>query len=170
MILALSNDGMEWFLDFGPDSVNLTVEDLVRERKMHSQEFSLPAWRLLLSQRQDFVNSNYCQPTKKQEIRDEIIPKGSPQHMDTSRYQVSDLDDLELYWKNDQLQVDVAFRSRIDTSFSPTVVDDLETGGSAENPKPLDGEEDKENPPPTTSVCERPTRPPALLRIGPFGT
>ena len=50
--------------------------------------------------------------------------------------------------------------------------DDLEIGGSAENPILLDEEEDKENSPPTTTTpfSETPTRPPALLRIRPFGT
>ena len=50
--------------------------------------------------------------------------------------------------------------------------DDLELGGSAENPILLDEEEDKENSPPTTStpVSERPTQPPALLRSCPLAT
>ena len=44
-------------------------------------------------------------------------------------------------------------------------------GGSAKNPILLDEEEDKQNSPPTTTaVCERRTRPPALLRSRPFGT
>ena len=48
--------------------------------------------------------------------------------------------------------------------------DDLEMGGSAENPILFDEEEDKENsPPPTTPVSERPTQPPALLRSLPVG-
>ena len=91
--------------------------------------------------------------------------------MDTSGYQVSaDLDDVDFYWKKDQLDVDDVVRPRIHTSFSPTAFDDSEMGGSAENPILLDEEEDKENSPPTTPVPERPTRSPALRRSCPFGT
>ena len=42
-------------------------------------------------------------------------------------------------------------------------------GGSGENTKILDKEEDKENSLPTTPVSERPMPPPALLRGHPFG-
>ena len=95
--------------------------------------------------------------------------------MDTNVYQVSsaDLDDVEFYWENDQLDVDTVFRPGIDTPFSPTAFGDLEMVRSAENPILLDEEEDKENsppPPPTTPISERPTRPPALLRSRSFGT
>ena len=31
MILSVSKDDFEWSLDFGPDSVTLTVKDLVQE-------------------------------------------------------------------------------------------------------------------------------------------
>ena len=93
--------------------------------------------------------------------------------MDTSGNKVSaDMDDVEFYCKNDQLDVDAVFRPGIDTPFSTTAFDDLEMGGSAENPILLDEEEDKENflLTTTTPVTERPTRPPALLRSRrPFG-
>ena len=84
----------------------------------------------------------------------------------------ADLDNVEFYWENDQLDVGVVFRPDIDTPFSPTVFDDLKMGSSAENPILLDEEEDKENSPPTTTtpVSERPTQPPALLRTRPIGT
>ena len=80
--------------------------------------------------------------------------------MDTNGNQVSaDLNDVEFYWENDQLDVDAAFIPGIVTPFSPTAFDDLEMGGSAENPILLDEEEEKENSPPptTTPVSERPT-------------
>ena len=91
--------------------------------------------------------------------------------MDTSGHQVSaDLEDVEFYSENDQLDVDALFRPGIDTPSSPTTFYDLEMGGSAENPILLDEEGDKQNSPPPTPVSERPTRPPALLRSRPFGT
>ena len=91
--------------------------------------------------------------------------------MDTSGYQVSDLDDVEFYWENDQLDADATFRRGMDTPFSTTGFDDLDKGGSAGNPTLLDEEGKKEKSPPTTTpVSERPTRPPALLRSHPLGT
>ena len=105
---------------------------------------------------------------------DEVLSSvGAQEGLDRSGYQVSaDLDDVEFYWENDQLEVDALFRPGIDTPFSPTAFDDLELAGSAENPILLDKEEDKENSPPTTTtpLSERLTRPIALLRSRPFGT
>ena len=66
--------------------------------------------------------------------------------------------------------MDSVFRQGIDTTFSPTVFDDLLMGdGSVENPIVLDEKQDKENAPPTTPVSERPTQPPRLLRSRAFG-
>ena len=80
------------------------------------------------------------------------------------------MDDVDIYWENDQLDVDAVFRPGMDTPFPPTAVDDLERVGSAEKLILLDGDEDIENSPPTTPVSQRRTRPPALLRSRPFGT
>ena len=41
MISSASNDGSEWFPDFGPDSVTLTVKDLVQELTKSLQEIPL---------------------------------------------------------------------------------------------------------------------------------
>ena len=43
MTLSISNDTIEWFLDFGTDSVTLTVKDPVQETTITSQEFPLAA-------------------------------------------------------------------------------------------------------------------------------
>ena len=79
------------------------------------------------------------------EIRDEVLSSvGAKEGLDTSGYQTSsDLDDVEFYWQNDLLDVDAVVRPGIDTTFSPTAFDDLEMGGSAENPILLDEDEDK---------------------------
>ena len=89
-----------------------------------------------------------------------------------SGYQVSaDLDNVEFYWGNDQLDVIAVFRAGIYTAFSPTAFDNLQMRGSAENPIVLDEEGDKKNSlPPSTPVSARPTWLPALLRSRPFGT
>ena len=58
MIFLVSNDGMQWTLDFGPDSVTFAVDDLHPNITNSSQEIPLAAWQLLLSQRQDFLNNH----------------------------------------------------------------------------------------------------------------
>ena len=58
MIFSVSNDGIQWTLDFGPDSVTIAVNDLDQNITISSQEIPLAAWQLLLSQRQDFLNNH----------------------------------------------------------------------------------------------------------------
>ena len=131
---------------------------------------------LLLSQRREFLNNHLARvpvtPNQQgtHQMRDELLSSVGAQDIDTSGYQVSaDLDDVELYWEYSQLDVDAVFRPGIGTTFSPTAFDDLEMGGSAENPILLDEEDNKENlPQPTTPVSER--VPTALLRNRLFGT
>ena len=128
-----------------------------------SQEILLAAWNLLLSKRQKFLNNHLTRvpdtPNQQgtNEVRDELLSSIGVQDMDTSGYQVSDLDVVEFYWESDQLGVDAVFSPGCDSPFSPTALDDLEKGGSAENAFLLEEEEDKENSPPTTPVSERPT-------------
>ena len=93
------------------------------------------------------------------EMRDEVLSSVGAQNLDTSCYQVSDLEDIEFNWES--LELDAVFRPGIDTPFSPTTFDDLSMEGSVENPIVLDEEENKENSAPTTTpVSERPTEPP----------
>ena len=105
------------------------------------------------------------------EMRDEVLSSVGAQNLDTSSYQVSDLEDIEFNWENSQLDMDSMFRPGIETPFSPTVFDELLMGdGSVENPTELDEEEDKENaPPPTTPESVRPNETPRLLRRRAFG-
>ena len=58
MIFSVSNDGIQWTLDFGPDSVTIAVNDLDQNITISSQEIPLAAWQLLLSQRQDFLDNH----------------------------------------------------------------------------------------------------------------
>ena len=180
MISSVSNGGIEWSLYFAPDSVTLTGKDLVQEKTISSQDFPLEAWSLLLSQRRQLLNNHLAQvpvtPNQQgtDEMREQVLSSvGAQEGLNTSWYQVSaDLDDVDFYWENDQLQFDAVFKPGIDAPSSQTAFDDLEMGGSAENPILLDEDEDKENSPPTTTtpVSERPTPRPALLRSCPFGT
>ena len=108
------------------------------------------------------------------EMRDEVLSNVGAQDMDTSGYQMSDLDDVEFYSENDQLDVDAVSRQGIDTHFSPSNLNYFEIGLEAENPILIEEEQDKEKSPPrphpTTPVSERPTQPPVLMRSCPIGT
>ena len=106
MIFSVSNDGIQWTFDFGPDSVTIAVNDLDQNITISSQETPLAAWQLLLSQRQDFlynhlarvpINSNQ---EGTMEMRDEVLSSVGAQDLDTSSYQVSDLEDIEFNWEN----------------------------------------------------------------------
>ena len=104
-------------------------------------------------------------------MRDEVLSSVGAQDLDTSSYQVSDLEDIEFNWENSQLEMDAVFRPGIDTPFSPTIFDDLSMEGSVENPIVLDEEEHKENaPPPSVSESVRLRDAPRLQRSRPFGT
>ena len=98
------------------------------------------------------------------EIRDEVLSKVGAQDLDTSSYQVSDLEDIEINWENSQLDKDAVFRLGIDTPFSLATFDDLSMEWSVENPIVLRVEEDKETAPPWTSESIRPMEPPRLQR------
>ena len=56
MIFSVSSDGIQWTLDFGPDSVTIAVNDLDQNITISSQKIPQAAWQLLLAQRQDFLN------------------------------------------------------------------------------------------------------------------
>ena len=176
MIFSVSSDGIQWTLDFVPDSVTIAVNDLDQTITISSQEIHLAAWQLLLSQRQDFSNNHLARvpitPNQEgtKELRDEVLSSVWAQDLDTGGYHVSDLQDIDFNWESSQLEMDAVFRPGIDTPFSPTTFDDLSMeGSSVENPIVLDEEEDKENAPPPTPVSERPTKPPGLLRSRAFG-
>ena len=100
MIFSVSNDGIQWTLDFGPDSVTIAVHDLDQKITISSQEIPLAAWQLLLSQRQDLLNNHLARVliTQNQrgtmEMRHEVLSSVEAQDLDTSGYQVSDLEDI----------------------------------------------------------------------------
>ena len=176
MIFSVSNDGIQWTLDFGPNSVTIAVNDLDQNITINSQELPLAAWQLLLSQRQDFLDNHLPKVpiTENQEgtmeMREQVLSSVGAQDLSSSSYQVSDLEDMEFNWENSQLDMDAVFRPGIDTPYSPTTFDDLSMEGSLENFIKLDEEEDKENvPPPTTPESVRPTEPPRLQRSRAFG-
>ena len=58
MIFSISNDGIEWSLDFGPDSATLTVKNRIQGITISSQVVPLAPWSLFLSQWHDFLNDH----------------------------------------------------------------------------------------------------------------
>ena len=131
---------------------------------------------MLLSQRQDFLNNHLARvpinPNQEATIvmRDEVLSSVGAQDLDTSSYQVSDLEDIEFNWEDSQLDMDAVFTPSIDTPFSPTTFDDLSMGGTVENPIVLDEQQEKDNAPAqTTPESVRPTEPPKLQRSRAFG-
>ena len=141
MIFSVSNDGIQWTLDFGPDSVTIAVNDLHQNITISSQEIHLAGWQLLLSQRQDFLNNHLARvpitPNQEgtMEMREEVLSSVGAQDLDTSSSQVSDLEDIDFNWDDSQLDMDAVFRPGIDTPFSPTTFDDLLMGdGSVDTP------------------------------------
>ena len=72
---TVSNNGTQWILDFGPDSVVLSVNDLDENLTISSLENPLAAWSLLLSQRQEFWTITCFEfpllPTNREHLRRE---------------------------------------------------------------------------------------------------
>ena len=177
MQFTVSNNGTQWILDFGSDSVVLSVKDLDENLTISSLELPLAAWSLLLSQRQEFLENHLPRvpitPNQQGtfEMR-EVLSRVGAQDTDTSGYELSDLEDIEFSWENPAVDMDSAYRAGIDTPFSPSIFDDFQMEGStAANPILVDDEEDKENSPTTrTPESERPTEPTRLLSSRPFGT
>ena len=106
MIFSVSNHGIQWTLDFGRDSVTIAVNDLDQNITISSQEIPLAAWQLLLTQKQDFLDYHLSRvpitPNQEatMEMRDEVLSSVVAQDLDTSSYQVSDLEDIEFNWEN----------------------------------------------------------------------
>ena len=124
MIFSVFDDGNEWSLVFGPVSALLTLENLAPELTISYGETVLAAWNLLLSQREDSLNNHLARvpitPNQERtmEMKDEVLSSVGAQDMDTSGYQMCDLDDFDFYYEKDQLDVDDIFRPFIDTPFS----------------------------------------------------
>ena len=104
-------------------TLTIPVKDLHQNITISSQEIPLAPWQLLLSQRQDFLNNYLARvpitPNKEGtiEMREEVLSSVGAQDLDTSGYQVSDLEDIEFNWEDSQLDMHAVFRPGIDTPF-----------------------------------------------------
>ena len=96
MQFTVSNNGAQWILDFGPDSVVLSVKDLDENITISSLGIPLAAWSLLLSQRQKFLDNHLPRvpitPNQQGtfEMREEVPSSFGAQDTDTSGYELSD--------------------------------------------------------------------------------
>ena len=103
------------------------------------------------------------------EMRDEVLSSVGAQVLDTSSYQLTDVEDIELNWENSHLDMDAVYTPGMDAPFSPTTFDDLSMEGSVDKHIVLDEEEDKENASPSTSESVRPTETPRLQKSRALG-
>ena len=87
---TVSNNGTQWILYFGPDSVALSVKDLDENFTISSLEVPLAAWSSLLSQRQKFLDNRLPRvpitPNQQGtfEMREEVLFSVGAQDTDTS--------------------------------------------------------------------------------------
>ena len=126
---TVSNKGTQWILDFGPDSLVLTVKDLDENLTISSLEVSLAARSLLLSQRQEILDNHLPRvlitPNQQGtlEMREEVLSSVGAQDTDTSGYEISDLEDIEFRWEDPAVEMEIVYRLGIDTLFFPSIFD-----------------------------------------------
>ena len=115
MQFTVSNNGTQCILDFGLDSVVLSVKDLDKNITISSLEIPLAAWSLLLSQRQEFLDNHLPRvpltPNQQGtfEMREEVLSSVGAQDTDTSGYELSDLENIEFNWEDPAVDVDSVF-------------------------------------------------------------
>ena len=113
MIFAASNEGIQCFLYFGPVSPILIVKQFVQEMTKSSQWIRMPARNLLLSQTQGFLDNHLDQIsiTLNQlglfELREVVFAIAGAKHMNTSSYELSNLGDIDFFWENSQVGLDL---------------------------------------------------------------
>ena len=98
---TISNNGTQWTLEIGPDSVILSVKDVDENLTISSLESPLAASSFLLCQRQVFLDNHLPRvpitPNQQGtfEMREEILSSVGVQDTDKSGYELSDLEDTE---------------------------------------------------------------------------
>ena len=124
MQITVSNNGTQWILDFGPDSVLLSVKDLDENLTMSSLEIPLAARSFLLSQRQEFLDNHLLRvpitPNQQGtfEMREEVLSSVGAQDTDTNGYELSDLEDIQFSCEDPAVDMDSVYQPGIDTLFS----------------------------------------------------
>ena len=136
MQYTVSHNGTQWNLDFGLDSVVLSLKDLDENLTISSLKLPLAAWSLLLSQRQDFLDNHLPRvpltPNQQEtfEMREEVLSSVGTQDTDSRAHELSDLEDIELSREVPAVDMDSVYGPAIDTPFSPSIFDDFQMEGS----------------------------------------
>ena len=114
MQFTVSNNGTQRTLDFGPDSVVLSVKDPDENLTITSLKIPLATWSLLLSQRQEFLDNHLPRvpitPNQQRiiEMR-EVLSSVRAQDTNTSGYKLSDLEDIEFSWEDPAVDMDSVY-------------------------------------------------------------
>ena len=138
MIFSVTNDSIDWSLDFVPDSVTRSVKVIVQGMTIYSQEIPLAAWKLLLYQKQDFPNILLAQVliTSNQEetleMLIEVVSSVCAQDMYTSGFHVSDSEDIVLHREDPDLNMDAVVRPGVDFPFTFSTFNEFGIGSMAE--------------------------------------
>ena len=167
---------------FGPDSVLLTVENLVQEKTIRSQLFLWATFSLVMSQGHDFLKKQLAQvpispnQQKTMEMWDEVLSSVGLQDWDTSE-QVSGVSFRGNWISLGGLSPEhgCSLQTRHRDSFLPPTSNCFEMDSMAEDLILVDQEHDRENSPLLpplllTAISERPTQPLMLSSSSPFGT
>ena len=123
MQFTMFNNRTRCTLDYGPDSVVLSVKDIDENLTISFLGIPPAASSLLLSQRQDLLH--YLLPrvtiTPNQQrtfkLREEIFSSVGAKDTDSRGYEVSDLEDIEVSWEDPVAEMDSVYQSGIDTFF-----------------------------------------------------
>ena len=116
MQFTVSNNGTEWILDFGRESVVLSAKDLYENLTTISLGTPLAAWSLLLFQKQKFLENHLPRVaiTPKQqgtfEMKEGVLFSVGAQDTDTREYELSDLEDIEFSWEGLAVDMDSVYR------------------------------------------------------------
>ena len=103
---TVSNNGFQWTMDFGPDSVVLSLNNLDENLTISPVKIPLAVWSLLLSQRQEFLDNHLLRvpisPNQQEtiEMREEVLSSVGAQDTDTRGYELSDLEEIEFSWED----------------------------------------------------------------------
>ena len=77
---------------------------------------------------------NYPNQEGTMKKQDEIFSSVGEHHMNTSDYQLSDLEDIEFHWEDPDLNLDAVIRPGIDSQLPLPTFNDFEVGSKVENP------------------------------------
>ena len=102
-------------MDFGPDSLVLSVKDQDENFTISYLEVPLAGCSLLLSQRQEFLDNHLPRvpitPIQQGtfEMRGEVLSSVGAQDTDTMGYELSDLEDIEFSWEDPEVDMDSVY-------------------------------------------------------------